>query len=54
MTFVWIGLGAIALIVVTVVLVGLLMPERYQGRSQGVYAKTAEEVWDAPHRLDSW
>lgn len=53
MTFVWIGLGGIALIVVTVVGVGLLMPERYQGRSQVVYAKTAEQVWDALLDYDS-
>ena len=53
MTFVWIGFGGITLIVVTVVLVGLLMPERYLGESQVVYAKTAEEVWAAVLDYDS-
>ncbi len=36
MTFIWFGLGG-ALLVVAVVVVGLLMPERYEGRSQVVY-----------------
>ena len=47
MTFIWFGLGGLALLVVAVVVVGLLMPERYAGRSQVVYARTAEEVWGA-------
>ena len=29
------------------------MPERYQGRSQVIYAKSAEEVWDALLDYDS-
>lgn len=47
MTFIWFGLGGFALLVVAVVVVGLLMPERYEGRSQVGYATTTEEVWSA-------
>ncbi len=47
MIFIWIGLGGFAVLVVAVVVIGLLMPERYEGRSQVVYDKTAEDVWDA-------
>ncbi len=47
MSFLWLGLGGIALLVVAVVVTGLLMPERYEGRSRVVYARTAEDVWDA-------
>jgi len=47
MTFIWLGLGGLALLVVAVVVIGLLMPERYEGRSQVVYARTAEDVWGA-------
>ena len=47
MTFIWFGLAGFGLLVVAVVVIGLLMPERYEGRSQVVYAKTAEQVWSA-------
>ena len=47
MSFLWLGLGGIVLLVVAVVVTGLLMPERYEGRSRVVYARTAEDVWDA-------
>ncbi len=47
MTFVWFGLGGFVLLVVAVIVIGLLMPERYEGRSQVVYAKSVEDVWDA-------
>lgn len=47
MTPVWFVLGGIALLVVAVVVIGLLMPERYEGRSSVVYAKSSDEVWDA-------
>ncbi len=47
MSFIWFGLSGFALLVVAVVVIGLLMPERYEGRSQVVYAKTAEDVWGA-------
>ncbi len=47
MNFIWFGMGGFALLVVAAVVIGLLMPERYQGRSQVVYAKTVEDVWGA-------
>lgn len=47
MTIILFVLSGLALLVVAVVVIGLLMPERYEGRSQVVYAKTAEAVWDA-------
>ena len=47
MTLIWFGLGGIVLVVVAAVVIGLLMPERYEGRSRVVYARTAEEVWAA-------
>ena len=47
MTIVWIGLGGVTLLVVAVVVIGLLMPERYEGHSEVVYARAAEEVWGA-------
>ena len=47
MTFILIGLGGLVLFVAAVVVIGLLMPERYEGRSQVVYAKTAEDIWEA-------
>ncbi len=47
MIFIWFGLAGIALLIVAVVVIGLLMPERYAGRSQIVYAKSAEDVWGA-------
>ncbi len=47
MTFIWIGLGGFAVLVLGVVMVGLLMPERYEGRSQVIYDRTAEDVWVA-------
>lgn len=47
MTFIWLGLGGFVVLVVAVVAVGFLMPERYEGRSHVVYAKSAEYVWAA-------
>ncbi len=47
MIFIWVGLGGVALLVVTVVVIGLNMPERYEGHSQVVYATTPEDVWSA-------
>jgi len=47
MTLISLGLGGLALLVVGVVVIGLLMPERYDGRSQVLYPKTAEDVWGA-------
>ena len=47
MTLVWIGLAGFGLLVAAVVVIGLALPERYTGRSQVVYAKTAEDIWDA-------
>jgi len=47
MTILWLGLGGLALLVVAVVVIGLLMPERYAGRSHLVYASTPEDVWEA-------
>ena len=47
MTFILYGLGGLVLFVAAVVVIGLLMPERYEGSSQVVYAKTAEDIWDA-------
>ena len=53
MTIVLIVLGGFALLVVTVIVVGLLMPERFEGRSQVVYARSAEDVWAALLDYDS-
>ncbi len=47
MTLIGFGLAGFALLVVAVFMAGLLMPERFKGRSQVVYARTAEEVWAA-------
>ena len=47
MTYILIGLGGLALLIVAVVVIGLLMPERYEGHSEVVYAKSAGEVWSA-------
>ena len=47
MTIIYFGLAGLALLVVAVVVIGFLMPERYEGRSQVIYAKTAEDVWGA-------
>ena len=47
MTFLWLGLGGFAVLVVAIVVIGFLMPERYAGRSHHVYASTAEDVWQA-------
>ena len=47
MIYLWVGLGGVALLVVAVVVIGLIMPERYEGRSQVVYSKSAEDVWGA-------
>ena len=53
MTIFLFALGGLALLVVIVIVIGLLMPERYDGRSQVVYAKTAEDVWEALLDYDS-
>ena len=47
MTIIWFLLGGLALLIVTVIVIGLRMPERYEGRSEVVYARTTEEVWGA-------
>ena len=47
MTYLWIALLALAVLIAAVVVIGLMMPERYQGRSRAVYAKNVEQVWDA-------
>ena len=49
-TFIWIGVGGLAVVAVaavSVVVIGLVMPERYEGRSEIVYDRNAEDVWDA-------
>ncbi len=47
MTFLWLGLGGFAVLVVAIVGIGFLMPERYAGRSHRVYASATEDVWQA-------
>ena len=47
MTYLWIALLGLAVLIAAVVVIGLLMPERYVGRSRVEYAKSAELVWDA-------
>jgi hypothetical protein len=47
MTFLWLGVGGFAVLVVATVGIGFLMPERYAGRSHRVYSSTAEDVWQA-------
>ena len=47
MTFIWFALRGLALLIVAVFVIGMLMPERYTGRSQVVYPKTAQDVWAA-------
>ncbi len=47
MSFVLFGVGALALLFVTVVVIGMLMPQRYEGETQVLLASSAEEVWGA-------
>ena len=53
MTYVWFALGGLALLVATLVAIGMLMPQRYVGRSQVVYAKPTDDVWNALLDYDS-
>lgn len=47
MTIVWTLLGSLAILIAFIVLIGMLLPERYEGRSQVTLAKPPEEVWEA-------
>ncbi len=47
MTILWTVLGSVAILIAFVVLIGLLLPERYEGRSQVTLAKPPAEVWEA-------
>ena len=47
MTLILYGLIGLALLVFAGIVIGIFMPERYTGRSQVVYDKTAEQVWGA-------
>ena len=40
-------LGGLAVLIAFIVLIGMLMPERYEGESEVVLAKPPEEVWAA-------
>lgn len=53
MIFVWYGLGGLGLLIIAVFVIGMLMPERYTGRSHVVYAKSPELVWAALMDYDS-
>jgi hypothetical protein len=47
---IWFGLVGLALIAVaagSVVVIGLVLPERCEGRSEIVYESNDEDVWDA-------
>lgn len=47
MTVLWIVLGSIAALVAAVVVIGLFMPERYEGAASIVYDATPTRVWEA-------
>ena len=47
MTLLWTLLGSLAILIALVVLIGSLMPERYEGQSTVTLAKPPEEVWQA-------
>ena len=47
MTVLWIALGIVALVMVTPVIVGNFLPERYVGRARAYFAKSPDQVWEA-------
>ena len=46
-TMLWIALGLLALVLATPIVVGLFLPERYEGSTVASFAEPPEEVWRA-------
>ena len=53
MTILWIVLGIVAVLILVPVLIGLLMPERYEGQTKVFLANSPEEVWVALQNYES-
>ena len=47
MTILWIVLGIVAAVVLVPVVIGMLLPERYEGRTKALLAQSPEDVWVA-------
>lgn len=53
MTILWIVLGIVATLVLVPVIIGMLMPERYEGQTKAFLAKSPEDVWAALQNYES-
>ena len=53
MTVLWIVIGIVAVLVLVPVIIGLLLPERYEGQTKAFLAKSPEEVWVALQNRES-
>jgi hypothetical protein len=47
MTILLYALAGVALLIASVVIVGLMMPERYEGRTRVELARSVDDVWEA-------
>ena len=47
MTLLWIVIGIVALLVLVPVIIGSLLPQRYEGQTEAFIAQSPEEVWVA-------
>ena len=53
MTILWIVLGIVGVLILVPVIIGSLMPERYEGQTKVFLAKSPEEVWVALQNYES-
>ncbi len=53
MTILWIVLGIVGVLILVPVVIGLLMPERFEGQTEAFLAKSPEEVWVALQNYES-
>ena len=47
MTWIWMGLGGLALLIAAVMLIGMLLPEEYESRVEMSVAQSPDVVWAA-------
>ncbi len=53
MTILWIVLGIVAVLILVPVIIGLLLPERYEGQTEAFLAQSPEDVWAALQNYES-
>lgn len=53
MIYIWIGLGVLGILLLTPLVIGCLLPERFEGRVTARLSKPVDEVWEALQDFES-